>query len=339
MPGKNQNQTAAGWPKGRLFLGFDVAKAEVAVAAVAADAVGAGRACGPGRARRVANTPEALAAFLGEIGAERITLAAFEPTGGYERILRAALKVAGVRFARVHPNEVVAFRDLRGAKAKTDDLDAGLIAAFAAEELTRRGIRPAVEADEALRDLVARRRQLGTQRHAEICRAKTATQPTVKASLEAIIAALDAALADIKVAIDLHIESRPALRQIAGHLRSLNGIGPVSAATLLADLPELGSLSGKEIASLVGLAPRTSDSGTTKGKARIGHGRPAVRNVLFNAARIAIRTNRVMRDFNQRLREQNGRGGKVALVAVMRKMLVTLNAIARDNEPWKHQNT
>jgi transposase len=316
---------------GRLFLGFDVAKAEVAVAAV-------GEAGGMGRARRVANTPQALLAFLAEIGPERVALAAFEPTGGYERVLRTALREAGVRFARVHPNEVVAFRELRGIKAKTDDLDAGLIAAFAAEELTRRGIRPAVEADEALGDLVGRRRQLGLQRHAEICRAKIATEPTVKASLETIIAALDQALADIQAAIDLHIESRPALRRIAGNLRSLKGIGPVSAATLLGDLPELGCVSGKEIAALVGVAPRTSDSGRTKGKARIGHGRPAVRNVLFNAARIAIRHNRVMRDFYQRLVAQNGRSGKVALVAVMRKMLVTLNAIARDNEPWKHQN-
>lgn len=334
MPGKMKNEVVDGWPEGRLYLGFDVAKAEVAVAAVAAEAGGSG----PVRARRIANTVEALAAFLAEIGPERIALAAFEPTGGYERELRAALKAAGVRFARVHPNEIVAFRNLRGIKAKTDDLDAGLIAAFAAEELTRRGIREMVETDEALADLMARRRQLSTQRHAEICRAKIATQPSVKASLATIVAALDGALADIQAAIDLHIESRPALRGIARNLRSLKGIGPVSAATLLGDLPELGSLSGKEIASLVGLAPRTADSGRTKGKARIGHGRPAVRNVLFNAARIAIRHNRVMRDFYKRLVEQNGRSGKVALVAVMRKMLVTLNAIARDNQPWRHQN-
>jgi transposase len=334
MSFKKNSNAVASWPKGRLFLGFDVAKAEVAVSAVAVDAIHAG----PTRARRVANTPQALAAFIAEIGPERIQLAAFEPTGGYERVLRAALKTAGAPFARVHPNEVVAFRELRGVKAKTDDLDAGLIAAFAAEELARRGLRPMVEADEALRDLVGRRRQLRTQRHAETCRAAIATQATVKASLEAIIAALEAALADVQAAINAHIESRPALREMAGHLQSLKGIGPVSTATLLGDLPELGTLSGKEIASLVGLAPRTTSSGTTQFRASIGHGRPAVRAVLFNAARSAISHNPVMQAFYQRLRDQNGRSGKVALVAVMRKMLVTLNAIARDNQPWKHQN-
>lgn len=333
MPGKKQNQSAAGWPEGRLYLGFDVAKAEVAVSAV--DAIGTG----PARARRVANTPQALAAFLTEIGPERIAIAAFEPTGGYERDLRAALKAASVAFVRVHPNEVVAFRELRGVKAKTDDLDAGLIAAFAAEELARRGLRPMVEADEILRDLVGRRRQLLQQRHAETCRAAIATQATVSASLEAIIAALDKALADIQAAIDLHIESRPALCEMAGHLQSLKGIGPISTATLLGDLPELGMLSGKEIASLVGLAPRTASSGKSQFRATIGHGRPAVRAVLFNAARSAICHNAVIKAFYQRLREQNGRSGKVALVAVMRKMLVILNAIARDNEPWRHRRT
>ena len=333
MSFKKNSNAVAGWPQGRLFLGFDVAKAEVVVAAV-------GKAAGtsPGRALRVANTPEALAAFLDELGPERIRLAAFEPTGGYERVLHAALKAAGAPFARVHPNEVVAFRELRGIKAKTDDLDAGLIAAFAAEELARRGLRPMVEADEALRDLVGRRRQLREQRHGETCRAAIATQATVKASLKAIIAALDEALADIQAAIDLHIESRPALREMAGNLQSLKGIGAVSTATLLGDLPELGTLTGKEIASLVGLAPRTASSGKTTFRATIGHGRPAVRAVLFNAARSAICHNAVMKAFYERLRDQNGRSGKVALVAVMRKMLVTLNAIARDNQPWKHQN-
>ena len=335
MPGKMKDKALDGWPQGRLFLGFDVAKAEVAVAAVAADGVGAG----PSKTRRIANTPSALLAFLAELGPERVVLAAFEPTGGYERDLRAALKKAGTPFARVHPNEVVAFRELRRVKAKTDDLDAGLIAAFAAEELARRGLRPMVEGDEALCDLVARRRQLSIQRHAEVCRAQLARHAIVKASLDVVVAALDKAIADIQAAIDLHIESRPALREMAGHLQSLKGIGPVSTATLLGELPELGRLSGKEIASLVGLAPRTAMSGKTAFRASIGHGRPAVRAVLFNAARSAIRYNPVMKAFYQRLVDQNGRSGKVALVAVMRKMLVTLNAIARDNQPWKHQHT
>ncbi|GLK75528.1 hypothetical protein GCM10008171_07820 [Methylopila jiangsuensis] len=123
---------------------------------------------------------------------------------------------------------------------------------------------------------------------------------------------------------------------MARRLASLKGVGPVTIMTLIGALPELGRLTGKEIASLVGLAPVTRDSGRTRGRAATGHGRPDVRRVLFNAARCAIRHNLTMKAFYDRLVTQNRRPGKVALTAVMRKMLVTLNAIARDRQNWKH---
>ena len=129
------------------------------------------------------------------------------------------------------------------------------------------------------------------------------------------------------------------LAELARLMQTVNGVGPVTAATLLADLPELGLLSRREIASLVGLAPITRQSGKSNGHASVRHGRPGVRRVLFNAARAAIRHDGVFRDFYDRLVNQNHRPGKTALVAVMRKILVTLNAVARDQAPWIHAST
>lgn len=159
----------------------------------------------------------------------------------------------------------------------------------------------------------------------------------MRISLAAVIDALVQSLAAVEAEIDVHIAASPDATRLAQLLRSLKGIGPVCAATMIADLPELGRLSGKQIASLVGLAPQTRQSGKSTQRARTGKGRPGVRRVLFNAARSAIRHNPAMKAFYQRLVSHNQRPGKVALTAVMRKMLVTLNAIARDHQPWKLQ--
>ena len=155
-------------------------------------------------------------------------------------------------------------------------------------------------------------------------------------SLAAVAAALETSLAALDAAIKAHIAADAALADAARRLASLKGVGPVTVATLIGELPELGRLAGKQIASLVGLAPRTRDSGKTRFRATTGHGRPGVRRVLFNAARCAIRHNAPMKAFYDRLVVENRRPGKVALTAVMRKMLVTLNAIARDGQAWKH---
>lgn len=309
----------------KIFLGFDVSKDWIDVAVDA-----------PARGERIANEAGAISDWLAAFDPARITLAAFEPTGGYERTLRACLCAAGVAFARVHPNEVVAFRARRGGKAKTDVLDARLLAAFAAQELSRRGLAPAIEADETLRELLARRRQIGAMLHAERCRIALARETRVVASLNAIVALLKESHDSIEQALKAHIAADSELAARAEMLDSVKGVGPVTIYTLLGDLPELGRLSGKEITALVGLAPRTRESGKRTWHASTGYGRPGVRAVLFNAARVAIQFNPVMRDFYQRLVNQNRRPGKVALTAVMRKMLVTLNAIARDRQPWRH---
>jgi transposase len=265
----------------------------------------------------------------------RPAFVAFEPTGGYERTLREVLCERHIPFVRIHPNDVIAFRKSRAIKAKTDRLDAMLIAAFAAEELTRRGLRPSIVGDENLRELASRRRQLVDALQAERCRLALARSEAVQASLGAVIETLAKTLAAIETELEAELAADPQAACLAGLLRSLKGVGPITAMTLIADLPELGHLSGKEIASLVGLAPHTRQSGKSTNSARTFFGRSGVRRVLFNAARAAIRHSSPMKTFYQRLVTTNRRPGKVALVAVMRKMLVTLNAIARDRQPWK----
>ncbi len=309
---------------GKIIVGFDVAKEWIDCAVA-----------GSREVVRISNDAAAIAAWLAQIGAHRVVLAAFEPTGGYERTLRGCLRGAGIAFVRVHPNEVAAFRQRRGVKAKTDPIDARLIADFAAEELTRRGIMPAIEGDDALRDLAVRRRQLDKALHAERCRCDVTATAAVRKSLTSTIRALERALKDIEQAIAAHIAQTPALCAMARRLQTFCGVGPVIAYTLLAELPELGRLSGKEIAALVGLAPRTRRSGKQVGHAAIAYGRPGVRSMLFNGARTAIQHNPVMAAFYWRLVNHHHRPGKVALTAVMRKMLVILNAMMRDGEDWR----
>jgi len=193
-----------------------------------------------------------------------------------------------------------------------------------------------VETDEALREMVARRRQIVDALQAERCRSATAETPIVRDTLQTVCAALETALADVEAAIGAHIDAFKELSDAARALRSLKGVGPITVYTLLGELPELGRLNAKEIAALVGVAPKTRESGKKIFRATTGHGRPGVRRVLFNAARAEIRWNPVMKAFYQRLVDVNHRPGKVALTAVMRKMLVVLNAIARDRQPWKH---
>lgn len=306
----------------KTIVGIDVSKDWLDVAYAGATAI-----------ERIDNTPQAVADWLAQAAP---TLVAFEPTGGYERTLRNGLRERGVSFVRVHPNDVIAYRKSRGLKAKTDRIDARLIASFAADELTRRGLQPAIVGDDALHELAARRRQLIDTLHAERCRAALASAPEVRASLQVVIDALATSLIAIDQALAEHIAAEPQTAELEGLLRSIKSIGPVTARSLIADLPEIGHLSGKEIAALVGLAPITRQSGKTRFREATAHGRPAVRRALFNAARSAIRHPSPFKDFYERLVTQNQRPGKVALIAVMRKILVTANAVARDKQPWKH---
>lgn len=310
----------------KSFIGADIAQDWIDIAV-------AGH---PSRACRIDNTAAAIDGWIATLVPSEIGLIAFEPTGGLERLFRSASIAAGLTCVRVHPNEVVAFRLSRGVKAKTDVIDARLLAEFGAMELSRRGLAPLVQDDDVLAALVARRRQLVEARHAETCRAKRAATDAVTRSIATMLAVLTAELHQMDKDIAAHIASRPELAAMATLMRGVIGVGPVVVATMLGELPELGRFDGKEIAALVGLAPRNRESGRSRGRAATGHGRVGVRQVLFNAARCAMVHNPVMKTFYQRLVKVNGRPGKVALLAVMRKLLVTLNAIARDRKPWNH---
>src|SRR6266404_3401794 len=283
----------------KLIVGIDVSKDWLDLCASNAAGV-----------ERIANTRQAVAAWL-----ERVApgLIACEPTGGYERTLIAAARERGIPFVRVHPNDVVAFRKSRGIKAKTDAIDARLILAFVCDKLARAELPTSLIGDERLRALAARRRQLVDALQTEGCRLGVAALPAVHASLEAVIAVLRHSLEALEVEL---------ADAIAAHPQT-------------ADLPELGLLSAKQIAALVGLAPHTKRSGKTRYHETTGHGRPGVRRVLFNAARAAVRHPSLFKDFYDRLVTDNRRPGKVALTAVMRKILITANAVARDRQPWR----
>ena len=244
---------------GEGLVGVDVSKAWLDVCRSGARQV-----------ERIANTPEAVAVWIART---RPRLLAMEPTGGYERVLCLALAEAGVRYVKFHPNAILAFRKARGLRAKTDRIDAMLIAQYLAEAEARGDLPEAIPVDERLRALAARRRQLVDARQAECCRADLAADPLVRESLSGIIAALSESLNAIEEAIE---------RRLARALRSVRGVGRVVAATLVADLPELGRLGGKQIAALVGLAPQTHQSGTRSRRAKTSHGRPIVRRALFN---------------------------------------------------------
>ena len=215
-------------------------------------------------------------------------------------------------------------------RAKPNRIDARLIADFAADRLARGALLPSPAQDETLRALAARRRQLCDAVHAERCRLDLAEDRSVRRSLAAVIKVLAKSLDAIEAAIAQHIKASPETQALSASLQAIRGIGPVTATTLIADLPELGHLTGKQVAALVGLAPQTRESGKTRYRAQTGHGRALVRSVLFNAARAAIRHPSPMKDFYDRLVQHNQRPGKVALCAVMRKLVVIANAVARD---------
>ena len=202
----------------KLIIGIDVSKGWLDIAV-------AGQ---PGL-DRVANNMRAIEAWLARL--EDVALVAFEPTGGYERALQDALCGHDIRFARVHPNQVIAFRKCRAIKAKTDRLDAHLIAAFAAEELLRRGFRPVTVGNQRLRELAARRRQLVDMRHAERCRLDLAHDKSVKSSLKRIIAVIERDLYAIKAKIQATINADDAAAELARLMQTVNGVGPVTAAT------------------------------------------------------------------------------------------------------------
>lgn len=259
-------------------------------------------------------------------------IVALEATGGFETIVTAALAAAHLPVVVVNPAQVRAFAKAIGQRAKTDPIDAGVIAHFA--EATKPEVRPLPdEATQLLADLVQRRRQIIEMISAESQRQKRAPA-SLRASIARLLKALQKELTSVDGDIDGMVRNSPAWREKEDLLTSVPGIGSTIARTLVAELPELGRLNRKEVAALAGLAPFTRQSGTWRGKSFIGGGRAAVRTALFMGAMVAKRHNHVLKAFFDKL-VAAGKPKMVALIAVARKLLVIANAILRDQKPWQ----
>jgi len=273
-----------------------------------------------------------IEALIGVLVAVPPQLIAVEATGGFETVVVASLAAAGLPVVVVNPAQVRAFATAIGRRAKTDPIDAAVIAHFA--EATRPQVRPLPDAaTQALADLVTRRRQIIQMIVAEGQREKRAS-PRARKSITRLLKTLRAELSDLNAEIDETVRGSPLWREKEDLLASVPGVGPVTVRTMLAELPELGSLDRRKIAALVGLAPFTRQSGKWRGKSFIGGGRASVRAILFMAAMTAMRRNPTLRAFHHRLRAA-GKPKMVALIAVARKLLTILNAILRDKTKWQ----
>lgn len=258
---------------------------------------------------------------------------AIEATGGFEVVVAAGLAGAGLPVVVVNPAQVRAFAQAVGRRAKTDPIDAKVIAQFA--EATRPPLRALPdETTRLLAELVARRRQIVAMMAAEGQRERRVTDKRLKKSIVRLRKALEKELIDLDGDINEHIRGSPAWAEKEDLLASVPGIGKTIARTLIAELPELGSLDRRQIAALAGLAPWTRQSGRWRGKSFIGGGRKSVRNALFIGAMVASRHNPLLKQFRDKL-VANGKPKLVALVAVARKLLTILNAILRDQRPWQ----
>jgi transposase len=285
-----------------------------------------------GRSRRVANEASGIASLVRHLSAHGVRRIALEAIGPYAARLIRALAEAGFELGVVDPRRIKAWRDVEGRRAKNDRLDAGLIARFA---LTVPDIvRPVPEPQTLrIRALSSRRRQIVEMIAAEKTRLKQALDEVIADSHRQTIALLSIQRTAIEAELARNLEA--AGKTASGALlQTAPGIGPAVAMTLLADLPELGSLDRRAIASLAGLAPHITQSGTRAGRAAISGGRPCVRSALYMAALSAIRSERGFKTEYQAMRA-SGKPAKVAIIAIARKLLVALNTMTKENTPWK----
>ena len=282
--------------------------------------------------RRAANDPDGIAALVAWVAERAPVLVVLEATGGFELPLVAALAEVRVNVAVVNPRQARDFAKATGTRAKTDALDAAVLAHFA--EVIRPEPRPMPDAQtRELAELLGRRRQLLAIRTAEGNRLGTATTARVRGSIEALLACVAEQLEDVDGELSSAIQNSPVWRVNDDLLQSIPGVGPVASRALMFELPELGRLSREQIAALAGLAPMNRDSGTFRGKRSVCGGRAHVRGALYMAALSARRFNPALRAFADRLATK-GKAAKVILVAVARKLLIIANAILKSQQPW-----
>jgi transposase len=303
-----------------IFIGIDVSKARLDVAVHPS-----------GESESAANDKTGIKAVVKRLAKIQPTLIVLEATGGLERQVTQALASAELPVVVVNPRQVRDFAKATGQLAKTDSIDAHVLARFA--EAVRPALRPLPEAVTLeLRALTARRRQIIEMIVAEKNRRATASKAVGK-RIDAHIGWLEEELERADKDLDRSIRQSPIWQENEDLLRSVPSIGPVTSRTLLAELPELGKLKGKQISALVGIAPFNRDSGTLKGRRVIWGGRAAVRSALYMATLVATRRNSVIRDFYKRLKAK-GKASKVALVACMRKLLTILNSMIKHKTRW-----
>ena len=307
-----------------MFIGIDVAKETLEVAVRPS-----------GERRSVANNEAGIAELVDELRKLAPQLVVLEATGGFHGPVTAALALAKVPVSVLNPRQVRDFAKATGRLAKTDAIDAEVLAHMA--EALRPEPRPLPDAaTQALAARVARRKQLIDMLVAERNRLAATREKSVRKDLERHIEWLEEALRRADKALDDEIKGSPIFREKAELLTSVPGVGPAVSRALLADLPELGSLDGKKIAALVGVAPMNRDSGTMHGRRGVWGGRARVRSALYMAALVGSRRNPVLRAFYLRL-VAAGKPKKAALVACMRKLIVILNAILKTRTPWREE--
>jgi transposase len=308
-------------PTPECFVGIDVAKASLVVDAYPAS-----------HPLAVSNDPagfQTLIAFLRPLAPQLIVL---EATGGYERRVAAELLAAGFAVVVVNPRQVRDFARALGQYAKTDPIDAQVLAHFAAV-VKPKPRTASTRPDEILAELVSRRQQLVEQREQERNHLEHVRFKKVKASIEKVLKLLVAQIDELDELIVERIDSEDGLKTADAILQSVPGVGPQTSAMLLAHLPELGKLNRRQIAKLVGVAPFARESGNFKGRRSIWGGRGAVRSVLYMAALVAKQFNPVLREFAARLAEA-GKPAKVVITACIRKLLIILNSLLRSGQTW-----
>jgi transposase len=307
----------------QVYVGIDVAKDRLDVHVRPSD-----------EAFAVTRDGKGLAELVERLQGLSPAMIVMEATGGFEVVVAAALGGAKLQLAVVNPRQIRDFARAMGRLAKTDALDAEVIALFAECVPIEPRALPDAEARQ-LSELVARRRQLIEMMTMERNRRRTLTNPRLLKSVDRLLATLQSELTNLDSDLDETIRGTPAWRETENLLISVPGVGDKLARTLIADLPELGHLSRRQIAALVGVAPLNRDSGTMRGRRTTWAGRAKVRANLYMAALVASRCNDVLRPFYQRLL-QAGKAKKLALVAVMRKLLTILNAMVRDKTTWQN---
>lgn len=303
------------------FIGIDVSKAYLDVAVH-----------GPAQLWRVANSDVGIAELIPQLQALQPTLIVLEASGGLELVLVAELAAAHLPVVVTNPRRVRNFARATGRLAKTDKLDAQMLAHFAAALRPTQRPLPTAQA-EHLTALLTRRRQIVDMLTMEQNRLHT-VRPPMRPDITEHLMWLREKLAKLDTEIDDFIHGSPLWSDTDALLQSVPGVGPITASTIVALLPELGTLNRQEIAALVGLAPIAKESGKKQGKRRIFGGRAPVRSVLYMAALVATKHNPVIKRFYQHLLTQ-GKEKKVALTACMRKLLVILNAMVRTRQAWQ----